>query len=64
MNVGEWVFKRALTDPDDPFLKESDRVDRQYNNREFNSRVNRTAHALGSLGVAAGDRVSVVMLKS
>jgi fatty-acyl-CoA synthase len=64
MNVGEWVFKRALTDPASPFLKESDRIDRAYTNREFNGRVNRTAHALTSLGVTIGDRVSVVMLNS
>jgi len=64
MNVGEWVFKRALTDPDSPFLKETERTDRSYTNREFNLRVNRTAHALMSLGVVTGDRVSVVMLNS
>jgi fatty-acyl-CoA synthase len=64
MNVGEWVYKRALTDPDGPFLKESERVDRQYNNRQFNKRVNQTAHALIALGTAPGDRISVVMLNS
>jgi fatty-acyl-CoA synthase len=64
MNVGEWVYKRALTDPDGPFLKESERVDREYNNRQFNKRVNQTAHALMSLGIAPGDRISVVMLNS
>ncbi|MBN2224046.1 MAG: long-chain fatty acid--CoA ligase [Deltaproteobacteria bacterium] len=64
MNVGEWVYKRALTDPDGPFLKESERVDRRYNNRQFNERVNQTAHALMSLGTVPGDRISVVMLNS
>ncbi len=64
MNVGQWVFKRALTDPEGPFLKETERVDRTYNNRQFNQRVNQTARALASLGVATGDRVSVVMLNS
>ncbi len=64
MNVGEWVYKRALTDPSGPFLKESERVDREYNNRQFNDRVNKTAHALLSLGAVPGDRISVVMLNS
>jgi fatty-acyl-CoA synthase len=64
MNVGEWVYKRALTDPDDLFLKEAERGDREYTNRQFNDRVNRTAHALMSLAVAGGDRVSTIMLNS
>jgi len=64
MNVGEWVYKRALTDPDGLFLKEAERGDREYDNRQFNDRVNQTAHALMSLGVGGGDRVSVVMLNS
>jgi fatty-acyl-CoA synthase len=64
MNVGEWVYKRALTDPNGPFLKESERVDRRYNNRQFNERVNRTANAFISRGIVPGDRITVVMLNS
>ena len=64
MNVGEWVFKRAATNPEGAFLKEAERQDREFSNRQFNERVNKTAHALVSLGVAKGDRVSVIMLNS
>jgi fatty-acyl-CoA synthase len=64
MNVGEWVYKRAVTDPDDPFLKEAEQTDREFTNHRFNLRVNRTAHALSSLGVTKGDRISLVMLNS
>jgi len=59
MNVGEWVFKRALTYPEDPFLKEES--DRSFTNREFNERVNRMAHALAAWGVGRGERVAVLM---
>jgi fatty-acyl-CoA synthase len=64
MNVGEWVTKRAATDPDLDFLVEAEREDRAYTNREFDERVNRTAHALMSLGVSGGERVCVIMLNS
>ncbi len=64
MNVGEWVTKRAVIDPDSDFLKEAEREDRAYTNREFNERVNRTAHALMSLNVSRGERVCVIMLNS
>lgn len=64
MNVGEWVTKRAMTDPDMDFLKEAEREDRAYTNREFNERINQTAHALLSLNVSKGDRVCVIMLNS
>jgi fatty-acyl-CoA synthase len=59
MNVGEWVFKRALTYPEGPFLKEED--ERSFTNLEFNERVNRMAHALTAWGVAGGERVAVLM---
>lgn len=59
MNVGEWVFKRALTYPEGRFLKEED--ERSFTNREFNDRVNRMAHALAARGVARGERIAVLM---
>jgi fatty-acyl-CoA synthase len=59
MNVGEWVFKRALTYPEGPFLKEED--ERSFTNREFNDRVNRMAHALAAWGAGRGERVAVLM---
>ena len=59
MNIGEWVFKRAMTHPDGPFLKEEET--RSYTNRQFNERVNRTANALAAWGVGKGERVAVLM---
>jgi len=47
MNVGEWIFKRALIYPQRPFIKQEDRA---YSNRQFNARVNQTARALAGLG--------------
>jgi hypothetical protein len=43
MNVGEWTTKRAFNQPERLFLKDED--GRVFNNRVFNERVNRTAHA-------------------
>ena len=62
MNVGEWVFKRAVTYPDGPFLKEEE--ERSFTNREFNGRVNRMAHALAAWGVGRGERIAVLMTNS
>ena len=62
MNVGEWVFKRAVTYPEGPFLKEED--ERSFTNREFNERVNRMAHALAAWGIGKGERVAVLMSNS
>ncbi|SEM77883.1 fatty-acyl-CoA synthase [Syntrophus gentianae] len=58
MNIGQWVYKRAHTHPERPFLQEDNR---RYTNREFNERVNRMAHALLKLGVGRGERVAVLM---
>ncbi len=58
MNIGEWISKRAILHPDKPFLTEKDKA---YNNRQFNERVNKVAHALGNLGVAKGERVALLM---
>ncbi|MDY6791840.1 MAG: long-chain fatty acid--CoA ligase [Thermodesulfobacteriota bacterium] len=58
MNLGEWIYKRALTYPDRPFLKCGNL---EYNNRQFNEKVNQMAHALIKLGVKKGDRVATLM---
>ena len=58
MNLGEWVYKRALTYPDRPFLKCGNI---EYNNRQFNEKVNRMAHALIKLGVKKGDFVTIYL---
>lgn len=62
MNIGQWISKRARLYPGRPFLKEED--GREFNNREFDRRVNRMAHALGKLGLVKGDRIAVLMINS
>ncbi|MBI5603234.1 MAG: long-chain fatty acid--CoA ligase [Deltaproteobacteria bacterium] len=61
MNIGEWIYKRALTYPQRPFLKQEDRA---FTNRQFNARVNQTARALTALGVKKGERVATLMVNS
>jgi fatty-acyl-CoA synthase len=61
MNIGEWIFKRARNNPERPFLKEDDR---EFDNRQFNERVNQTAHALTALGAVKGERVAVLMVNT
>lgn len=62
MNIGEWISKRANLYPERLFLREED--GREFDNREFNRRVNRMAHALGGMGLARGDRVAALMTNS
>ena len=58
MNIGEWISKRAIIQPNKPFLTEKNKT---YSNRQFNERVNKTAHALGHLGITKGERVAILM---
>jgi len=58
VNIGEWITKRAIIQPDKPFLAEKDKT---YNNRRFNERVNKAANALINLGIMKGDRVALLM---
>ena len=58
MNIGEWITKRAIIQPDKPFLTEKNKT---CNNLQFNERVNKTAHTIGHLGVTKGDRVALLM---
>lgn len=60
MNVGEWTTKRAFSQPGRMFLK--DEKERVFDNRVFNERVNRTAHALTALGVTKGERVAALLM--
>jgi len=62
VNVGQWISKRARLYPERPFLKEED--GREFDNRQFDKRVNRMAHALSKLGLKKGDRVAVLMVNS
>lgn len=62
MNIGEWISKRARLYPGRPFLKEED--GREFDNRQFDRRVNRMAHALGKLGLVKGNRVAALMINS
>ena len=61
MNIGEWISRRALVAPDRLFLTEKNKA---CNNRQFNRRVNQTAHALGRLGIRKGMRVALLMSNS
>jgi len=61
LNIGEWITKRAIITPDKPFLTEKNKA---YTNRQFNRRVNRTAHALAHLGLVKGVRLAVLMSNS
>ncbi len=58
MNIGEWITKRAIIQPDKPFLTEKNKA---CNNLQFNERVNKTAHAFLHLGIKKGDRVALLM---
>ena len=58
MNIGEWITKRAMLQPDKPFLTDEDKT---YNNLQFNERVNKTAQALIHWGVTKGERVALLM---
>jgi fatty-acyl-CoA synthase len=58
LNIGEWISKRAIIQPDKPFLTERNKI---YSNQQFNERVNKTAHALGHLGITKGERVAILM---
>jgi fatty-acyl-CoA synthase len=61
LNIGEWISKRAIIAPDKPFLTEKNKA---YNNRQFNRQVNKTAHALGHLGIIKGMRIALLMSNS
>lgn len=61
MNIGEWISKRAIIAPDKPFLTEKNKL---YDNRQFNRRVNQTAHALGHFGIIKGMRIALLMSNS
>lgn len=58
MNVGQWVSKWALLEPDSTMLVCDD--GRAYTYSEFNRRVNRLAHALRDIGINRGERVAVI----
>lgn len=58
MNIGEWITKRAIIQPDKPFLTEKNN---EYNNQQFNELVNKTARAFGHLCIKKGDRVAILM---
>ena len=49
MNIGEWISNGRVL-PRTAFLREED--GREFDNRQFNRRVNRMAHALGKMGLA------------
>ena len=58
-NVGLFVTKRALMQPDTEALVDLGR-NRRFTFTELNDRVNMVADALHSIGVTKGDRVTLV----
>ena len=61
MNVGEWTTRWAERYPHEPCLKYGEL---ELTKGQFNSRVNRLAHALQETGVRKGDRVAALMANS
>ena len=62
-NIGHFVSKRALLNPDLEALVDVD-TGRRFTFAELNDRVNRTAHVLSDNGVGRGDRVALLMMNS
>jgi acyl-CoA synthetase (AMP-forming)/AMP-acid ligase II len=62
-NIGHFVTKRALLNPDLEALVDVD-TGRRFTFAELNDRVNRTAHLLSAQGVGRGDRVALLMMNS
>ncbi len=58
MNVGEWSTRWAERYPGEPCVKFGDL---SFTKGEFNSRVNRLAHAFQEAGLKKGDRVAVLL---
>jgi fatty-acyl-CoA synthase len=58
MNVGEWPTRWAKRYPEEPCLKYQGL---ELTKGEFNSRVNRLAHALQEMGLRKGERVGALM---
>ena len=61
MNIGEWVYKRALLHPERSFLKQDGW---SCDNAEFSRRVVQSVQALRELGIETEDRVAAVMENS
>jgi acyl-CoA synthetase (AMP-forming)/AMP-acid ligase II len=62
-NIGHFVSKRALLNPDLEALVDAD-TGRRFTFGELNQRVNQAADMLRGLGVAKGDRVGLLMMNS
>ncbi len=62
-NFGQFLRRRAFLSPGVEAIVEP-AVGRRLNFRELNARCNRVAHALTASGVAAGDRVALLLMNS
>jgi acyl-CoA synthetase (AMP-forming)/AMP-acid ligase II len=62
-NIGHFVSKRALLNPDLEAFVDVD-TGRRFTFAELNDRVNRTAHLLADRGVGRGDRIALLMMNS
>lgn len=58
MNVGQWPARWAVRYPDEPCLKYGSL---ELTKRDFNTRINRLAHAFQQSGIRPGQRVAVLM---
>ncbi|NPV59583.1 MAG: o-succinylbenzoate--CoA ligase [Actinobacteria bacterium] len=61
MNIGEWPTRWAARYPDEPYIKYGDLT---LTKGEFNSRINRLAHAFQEMGVRKGDRFAALLANS
>jgi len=61
MNIGDWIYKRARTYPQRPFLKQDQLA---LTNQAFNARVNRMARVIAALQVGKGERIATLMVNS
>jgi fatty-acyl-CoA synthase len=59
MNIGQWVTKRAMLQPDSTAIISDD--GRAFTYSQLNAGVNLVANALPDLGVNRGDRIAVLL---
>ncbi|MBI4832101.1 MAG: long-chain fatty acid--CoA ligase [Candidatus Lindowbacteria bacterium] len=61
INAGEWVYKHSLRKPNATAVVADEK---RLSYVELNTRVNRLAHTLASMGIKQGDRVAALLFNS